>query len=158
MSVRLVIPIVTLSAFWLMLGIAAAFEQHGFHSGMTLAEATASTQESLVPMPGSSGNYTVGEGASTKATIGFCKGRLFAVNENIAGEVDAFAGRTAKNNAQFGLPIVAAVSDYTNNGLISYVRLTWQTAPGEDHTISISRYQGTTWASVGSSAFMALCK
>ncbi len=68
------------------------------------------------------------------------------------------AGRTDKNNAQFGPPIVTAASDYSNDGLISYVRLTWQTSPGEERTTSISRYQGKAWASVGSSAFEALCK
>ena len=136
----------------------SAFEQHGFRSGMSMAEAEASTQDPLVPMPGANGNFAVGKGDLTKATISFCNGRLFAVNENIAGEVDAFAMRTAKNSAQFGAPLVTAASDYSNDGLISYVRLTWYTSPGEEHTVSISRYQGRTWSSVGSSAFNSLCK
>ena len=153
-----IIPTMAIASILYFHGAAKAFEQHGFRSGMTLTEAKASTQEPLAPMSGAEGNYTVGKGASTKATISFCKGRLFAVNENIAGEVDAFAGRTDKNNAQFGPPIVTAASDYSNDGLISYVRLTWQTSPGEERTTSISRYQGKTWASVGSSAFEALCK
>lgn len=154
---RPIIPIITLSGFWYMFGTAAAFEQHGFQSGMTLAEAEASTQEPLVPA-GSDGNYSVGTGASTKAIITFCNGRLFGVSENIAGGVDAFAARAAKNNALLGPPIVNSTSDYTNDGLLSDVRMTWLTPQGQEHSVSISSYQGRVWTSVSSSAYKSLCK
>jgi hypothetical protein len=155
---RRAIPIFTLSAFLAMCSNAASFEQHGFHSGMTLAEAQDSTKERLVPIEGSDGNYSVGTGASLQAIITFCKGRLFAVSENTAGGVDAFAARSAKNIAQFGPPIVAAASGYTKDGLLSDVGLTWETPQREEQTLRITSYQGRVSTSVASSAHKSLCQ
>jgi hypothetical protein len=155
---RRVNPIITLCAFLVMFGNAASFEQHGFHSGMTLEQAQSSTQERLVPVEGSNGNYTVGTGTALQAVITFCKGRLFAVSESTAGGVDAFAARSAKNIEQFGPPIVAAASDYTNDGLLSDVHLTWETSQREEQTLAITSYQGRVSTSVSSSAHKSLCK
>lgn len=158
LSMRPVNPIITLCAFLIMYCNAASFEQHGFHSGMTLAEAMASTQEPLVPVKGSDGNYSVGMGTSLQAVIAFCKGRLSFVSESTAGGVDAFAARSAKNIEQFGPPIVAAASEYTNDGLLSDVRLTWKTSQREEQTLAITSYQGRVSTSVSSSAHKSLCK
>lgn len=143
-------------ALWLLSAqIVHGFEQHGFRSGMTLAEVTSATNEPIIDM-GKDGNYQVGKFPPV-AIIAFCKGKLFAVNENISGGVDSFAARTKAILAQLGSPKIVAGSDYTNEGLLSFVRLKWITESNEEISVSISNFKSNVFTSVGTSAFKSIC-
>lgn len=146
------IPIVTLT------GEVSAFEYLGFHSGMTLQEAKQVSNQ-LVPVPGLSGAYSIGPFASSTINMSFCGDKLFALNAEIKGGVDAFASKTAEMNTLYAAgPTVQAQSSYGEVGLVSRVILTWGIAASEKYSVSLRSVAGQINVSTSISAFDALCK
>ena len=140
---------------------AYAFEQAGFHSGMTLAEAKEIALNYGTPLTkmniGNVNSYSIGEPPKSKGVVQFCHDRLYFISQNIPGEVDAFAEHVEAFARQFGAPGVSAASGHTQDGFMSYVTLEWSTPEGEKVTASISRFQERSWASVTKTA-SGICK
>lgn len=140
---------------------ASAFEQQGFRSGMSFAEATAAAQEMgrhLFPSKTEPGVYYVGEETVTGINMSFCRDQLFALNTHIPGGIDAFAETVGGMIATFGQPFVASTTRAGKDGRVSTVHATWRHANGEETSVALISYAGTIAVSIGDNAYRNLCE
>jgi len=139
----------------------AAFDYSGLRSGMSVAEvndaAARAALQPLFPAENIAGLYTLGPPNQSTVNMTFCQDRLFALTSSIQGGIDAYAQLAEEMVQRYGQPTVQPISQYTEQGLLSSVRLTWPAEGGETVSIDISQYLGRTNVSRSYSAFDVHC-
>lgn len=140
---------------------ATAFDYSGLRTGMTVAEvndaAARAALQPLFPAENMPGLYTLGPPNQSTVNMTFCQDKLFALTSSIQGGIDAYAQLAADMVQRYGQPAVQPTSQYTEQGLLSSVRLTWPAEDGETVSIDLSQYRGGTNVSRSYSAFDVLC-
>lgn len=140
---------------------ATAFEYSGLRSGMTMEEAQASLASGghppLNPVRNMQGLYTLGQPSTSTVNVTFCQGVLFALTSKIAGGVDAYTQMAVELTSRYGNPALQPTQQYTDQGLLSSMRLTWLTPDNEEVSVDLTSYQNRVSASRSFSAFQNLC-
>ncbi|WP_173088632.1 hypothetical protein [Devosia sp. 1635] len=125
-----------------------AFDYSGLRSGMTVGETNAAAartgRRALEQAENMSGLYTLGSPNQSSINMTFCQDRLFALTSAIQGGVDAYSQIAEDMVHRYGQPLVQPTSQYTEQGLLSSVRMTWPVEGGETVSIDISQYRGST--------------
>lgn len=153
--------IVIMAAILLLTLPAAAFEYSGLRSGMTLDEGQAALAsggyEPLNPVRNMDGLFTIGQPSISTTNVTFCGDILFAVTAQVAGGVDAFTQISVELTNRYGQPVIQPTQQYTDKGLLSSMRLTWEIEAGEEAAVDLTNYQERVSATRSFSAFRALC-
>lgn len=120
---------------------ALAFEAFGFRDGMSLDEARTAATLPVNPVSGIEGAYIVGASPnSVFASLSFCRDRLFAASQNLAGGLPVFVSEANRISPIHGSPTTTFSQQNTNGGPYSEVRLTWHIAEGEELDLSVSSF------------------
>lgn len=141
---------------------ATAFDYSGLRSGMSFSAvndaAARAALPQLYPAENVDGLYTLGPPNQSTVNMTFCRDKLFALTSSIQGGVDAYAQLASDLVQRYGQPTVQPTSQYTEQGLLSSVRMTWPVEGGETVAIDITAYRERTSVSRSYSAFDVLCQ
>jgi len=140
---------------------AMGFDYSGLRSGMSIDEAQTSLASggypALSPVSNMQGLYTLGQPSTSTVNVTFCGDTLFALTSQIAGGVDAYTAMAVELTQAYGQPVLQPTQQYTDQGLLSSMRLTWATEGGEEASVDLTSYQQRVTASRSFSAFRAIC-